>query len=166
MFEVKSKETLSEYIVNLATQTCSCRKWQFTVCISLTLANLKGYPRAHALAIILGQRKDIKDYVKPCFTLEFFRNTYADAIIHPHNTDFAAPLQLDAETFDDESPSESETERTLPPNTKRAPGRPRKRRIRTRTEDAEDSRAKRTRIQKCGRCRESGHSARTCDEKI
>jgi hypothetical protein len=34
LFEVKSKETLSEYIVNLATQTCSCRKWQFTVCIS------------------------------------------------------------------------------------------------------------------------------------
>jgi hypothetical protein len=30
-FEVKSKETLSEYLVNLDVQTCSCREWQTTV---------------------------------------------------------------------------------------------------------------------------------------
>jgi len=167
LFEVNSKETLLEYIVNLAAQTCSCRNWQFTVYMPFTFANLKGYPCGHALAIILGQHKQIKDYVKPCFTLESFKNTYAGAIIHPHNIDFAMPLQLNAAIFDDDSTSESEPERTLPPNTKRQPGRPRKRRIRTATEKTDDSEgAKRTRLQKCGRCREQGHSARTCKEKI
>ena len=82
------------------------------------------------------------------------------------SSDFAAPLQFDAETFDDESPSESESELTLPTNTKRAPGRPRKRHIRTRAEGSEDASAKRTRVQKCGRCRESGHSVRMCNGKI
>src|SRR5579859_6750216 len=129
LFEVKSKETLSEYIVNLTAQTCSCRRWQFTVCMPFTFANLKGYPCGHALAIILGQRKEIKDYVIPCFTLESFRNTYAGAIIHPHNIDFAMPLQFNPGQFneaisDDEPVSESEPERALPPNTRRQPGRP------------------------------------------
>ena len=31
LFEVKSKETLAEYIVNLDLQTCSCRVWQIKV---------------------------------------------------------------------------------------------------------------------------------------
>ena len=31
LYEIKSMETLSEYIVNLATKTCSCREWQFKV---------------------------------------------------------------------------------------------------------------------------------------
>ena len=31
LFEIHSKETLQEYIVNLALQTCSCREWQFKV---------------------------------------------------------------------------------------------------------------------------------------
>jgi hypothetical protein len=43
-FEVKSKETLSEYLVNLDVQTCSCREWQTTVHPSTNLAifNFKG----------------------------------------------------------------------------------------------------------------------------
>jgi hypothetical protein len=136
-----------------------------------TFANLKGYPCGHALAIILGQHKEIKDYVKPCFTLDSFRNTYAGAIIHPHNIDFAMHIQFNPHQFnepisDDEPVSEAEPQRTLPPNTRHQPGRPRKRRIRTATENAEDEGAKRTRVQKCGRCREEGHSARTCKEKI
>ena len=88
--------------------------------------NIKGYPCGHALAVILGQRKDVKDYVKPFFTLEFFRNTYAGSIIHPRNTDFAAPLEFSVDTLDSAS-DESESEFTLPPNTKRPPGRPKKR---------------------------------------
>lgn len=31
LYEIKSKETLAEYIVNLGAQTCSCREWQFKV---------------------------------------------------------------------------------------------------------------------------------------
>jgi hypothetical protein len=44
-FEVKSKETLSEYLVNLDAQTCSCREWQ-TMVHPLTwqcdMSNFKG----------------------------------------------------------------------------------------------------------------------------
>jgi len=35
LYEIKSTETLSEYIVNLATKTCSCREWQFKVSVML-----------------------------------------------------------------------------------------------------------------------------------
>jgi hypothetical protein len=31
LFEIQSKETLAEYIVNLDSQTCSCRLWQTNV---------------------------------------------------------------------------------------------------------------------------------------
>jgi hypothetical protein len=37
LYEIKWKETLSEYIVNIASQTCSCREWQFTVHIAQTI---------------------------------------------------------------------------------------------------------------------------------
>src|SRR5437667_5571378 len=33
LYEVKSKETLCEYIVNLAVETCSCHEWQCKVSI-------------------------------------------------------------------------------------------------------------------------------------
>ena len=33
LYEVQSKQTLCEYIVNLAAETCSCRKWQFKVTV-------------------------------------------------------------------------------------------------------------------------------------
>lgn len=111
---------------------------------------MKGYPCGHALAVIIGQKKDIKDFVKPFFTIEYFTNVYAGTIIHPHNIDFAASLEFNGLGSSDDSESDdSEIERTLPPNTKRAPGRPKKRRIRTRTEISED---KPTRVQKCSRC--------------
>ena len=33
LYEVNSKQTLCEYIVNLASETCSCREWQFKVSV-------------------------------------------------------------------------------------------------------------------------------------
>jgi len=48
LYEVKSKETLHDYIVNLEDRTCSCREWQSN-----------GYPCGHALAVILGHQEDV-----------------------------------------------------------------------------------------------------------
>ena len=31
LYEIKSKETLAEYIVNFAVQSCSCCEWQFKI---------------------------------------------------------------------------------------------------------------------------------------
>ena len=78
------------------------------------------------LAVILDDKKDIKDCVKPYFTIEYFTNTYASIIIHPHNIDFAAPLQFSLSATSDDESDESEDEDTLPPNTRRPPGRPKK----------------------------------------
>ena len=119
---------------------------------------MKGYPCGHALAVTLSQRKDVKDLVKPFFTLEYFASTYAGIIIHPHNIDFATSLEFNSDASD-----ESETEFTHPPNTRHAPGRPKKRRIRTGIESSEGAP---TRVQKCGRCRASEHSVRICKERI
>ena len=55
----------------------------------------KGFPCGHALAILFGQTKFIKDYVKPYFTVDSFARSYAGAIVHPHTIDFAAPLEFD-----------------------------------------------------------------------
>ena len=94
------------------------------------------------------RQEDFSAYIKPFFTLESYKKTYAGAIIHPYNADFAEPLQFELETSEDES-EESETDVMLPPNTKRAPGRPKKRRIRTRTEKSDDAPL---RVQKYTRC--------------
>jgi len=59
------------------------------------------------IAVILGEKKELKDCVKPCFTTEYYGKTYAGTIIHPYNIDLTAPLQflpgLQASESDDES---------------------------------------------------------------
>jgi len=42
LYEVKSKQTLCEYIVNLAAETCSCRDWQFKVGVPRTITLIEG----------------------------------------------------------------------------------------------------------------------------
>jgi hypothetical protein len=44
LFEIQSKETLKEYIVNLDAHTCSCRLWQTDVSRTPKLSDLKGVP--------------------------------------------------------------------------------------------------------------------------
>jgi len=163
LFEVRSKETLCEYIVNFDTQSCSCREWQAT-----------GVPCGHALAIIIGYfRQDPQTYAKKFYTLEAFRNTYAMPIVHPRNDDFYQPLRLQyarSPTPPDDEDSESSIESSaessaepdtlLPPNARRPPGRPKKRRIRSKSGEGN------RRIQRCSRCRQMGHSKRTCREAI
>ena len=71
-YEVKSKETLTEYLVNLELHTCSCKLWQSNE-----------YPCGHALAIIIGRREDPQLYVKQFYMLEAYRGTYSAPIFHP-----------------------------------------------------------------------------------
>jgi zinc finger SWIM domain-containing protein 3 len=167
-FEVKGKETLSQYLVNLDAQTCSCREWQTTV-HPLTWQCLisKGYPCAHALAVLLGQQKPIKDYVKPYFKVEYFQYSYAGAILHPHTIDFAAPLEFNRRRSRSQSGLSDESDEpdsTLPPSTKRPPGRPKNPCIRTRIETSDAAPVK---LQRCGRCQQlTRHNKRTCKEPI
>ena len=152
MYEVQSTETLCEYIVQLDNQTCSCREWQ-----------LSSIPCGHALAVILARKEDPQTYVKPFFTLQAYRNTYEHAIIHPWYVDSSQPLQFNYDTQDNgddgDNGDEDDDDGVLPPNTRRPTGRPKKRRI-DKVNPAPQ------RVQKCSRCREQGHSKRTCRAAI
>lgn len=167
--EVISSETRKEYIVNLENWTCSCLDWQ-----------LKGFPCAHALSVLLGRKLNIDCFVQPFYTLAAYRGTYAGVILHPEFVASDAPLEyalnphllqleppepLSMEDFmaiegNDEGEEEIDDEGMQPPSTKRAPGRPKKRRIRHNIE------REIVRIQHCGRCGKVGHSRRTCGESI
>jgi len=158
IFEVISNNTLCEYLVDLRYRTCSCFAWQKA-----------GYPCGHALAIILSRKYNPQEYAKQFFTLNAYRLTYANAIMHPLSKQYTSPLQqidlatIEAvEAIDDDSEFDEDT--VLPPNTRRPPGRPKKRRIRSSTEN--DENAAPQRINRCSRCKQTGHSKRTCREAI
>ena len=82
-YEVKSNQTLRDYLVNMEQQTCSCRQWQAT-----------GIPCGHSIGIIVnGLKEDPHTYAKTFYTLEALNNTYARAIMHPHsNIDYSQSL--------------------------------------------------------------------------
>jgi zinc finger SWIM domain-containing protein 3 len=144
----------------METQTCSCRQWQFN-----------GYPCSHSLAIILAQGRDPQTYAKPFFTLDAHRQTYSNALFQPLAGDYSQPLNYtvseeDSDAVDSSSESfQEETNVILPPNTRRPPGRPQKRRIRTQSERDRDLNTAR-RTQRCSQCGGTRHSKRTCKEPI
>ena len=71
LFEVKSTETLRNYIVNLGEKTCICTIWQST-----------GFPCGHAISIILDQKQDPQCYVASFFTIDSYKKTY-EQILFP-----------------------------------------------------------------------------------
>jgi len=153
-FEVISSETRNEYLVNLHDQTCSCYGWQ-----------KQGYPCGHALAIIMSRKQDPQTFAKPFFTLQAYRSTYETAIMHPLTGKYSLPLQLsDTANHEIDEESDFDEDIILPPNTRRPTGRPKKRRIRSVSENDENSAPKRS--HRCSRCKAMGHSRRTCREAI
>ena len=152
IFEVVSNETFRNYRVDLQQQSCTCSIWQST-----------GYPCGHALAILLHQQKDPQLYVKSFFTIEAYKKTYENAIFPPILANVTSDIIHSPPSLleSDEELSDSDDDSVLPPSTRRPPGRPKKRRIRSNGEvDCEK------RIFRCGRCGETGHSKRTCHEPI
>ena len=163
LYEIQSNETLHEYRVNLAQHTCSCKAWQST-----------GYPCGHALAIILHRRENPQIYVATFYTLTTFHDTYENPIIHPLSNEDNPPadplppnireIDIEDETDSDNSSDESDESEDdlLPPTVRRQPGRPRK----VRQDKLKKSRGAIKKVQRCGLCRQVGHSGRTCKEPI
>ena len=170
--EVHSAIKGAERIVDLDKKTCTCLEWQLT-----------GYPCAHALCVMLGRKLDASHYTEQFHHLAAYRATYSGVIVHPNVNDTTGLLDFRSnpvcrgreplgelslasylaienveEANDDESVDSEDN--LLPPSTKRPAGRPKKRRIRHEIEREPK------RIQKCSRCREVGHSRRTCKEAI
>jgi hypothetical protein len=89
VYEVQSKETLAEYIVDVEKHTGRCHVWQTT-----------GYLCGHACTVILGRREDPQAYAKPFFTLLAYRKTNAIPISRPHTIDFSEPVEFDDDVND------------------------------------------------------------------
>ena len=129
-----------KYVVHLERMTCSCRQWQIT-----------GVPCVHALFFITslsGRAREIDQYVHDYYSVARFNATYVDnvpAIESKHQWDFVDPGFV-----------------LQPPVQGRAPGRPRKVRIRSSSEGSGLGPRKR----KCRRCGGLGHIARNCKNAV
>jgi hypothetical protein len=126
------------------------------------------------MAVILSCKENSQAYAKPFFSLAAYRNTYIHSIMHPEHQDLSGSPQFVKENVQlfpssqasNASDTESDTP-LLPPKTRRAPGQPKKRRIRSQSEVGDDSEPKKKRqVQKCQKCRQSGHLRQTCSAVI
>eukprot|EP00262_Sarcandra_glabra_P019605 TRINITY_DN7450_c0_g1_i2.p1 TRINITY_DN7450_c0_g1~~TRINITY_DN7450_c0_g1_i2.p1 ORF type:complete len:157 (-),score=4.58 TRINITY_DN7450_c0_g1_i2:32-481(-) len=122
--------------VDIELWECSCKVWQ-----------ISGMPCLHAIAVFDRIGRSAYDYCRRYFTAECYRLTYLKSINPVPNIE--RPMQTD---------SSQVTVQVLPPSTRRSPGRPRKRRIRSKDIIR--------RSLHCSRCKEVGHNRSTCKEAI
>ena len=128
------------YPVDLKARTCSCRKWQIT-----------GQPCIHALYFITSMRgpaSEIDQYVHPYYSVQMFNATYADNL----------PAMEGKQQWDVVDPGF----KLCAPVQNRPHGRPRKTRIRAKSE----GKGLGGRRKKCPRCGRLGHHGNKCKESI
>ncbi|KAH7833222.1 hypothetical protein Vadar_004199 [Vaccinium darrowii] len=131
VFEVQCDPSVS---VNIARRTCSCCQWQF-----------KGFPCCHAVCAIYHSKKELNSFIDPYFYVTTYRDAYSKSIY---------PIP----TLWKPAPGGKE-DSILPPLSKKPPGRPRKKRIR--------SNGEKTRPIKCSRCGKIGrHNKKSCKEDL
>lgn len=120
--------------VDIAKRTCSCGHWQF-----------KGFPCCHAVCAIFNSKKQLNLYVDPYFYVSTYREVYSKSIF-PIPTLWKPAVVVNDDTI-------------LPPLSRKPPGRPRKKRIRSNGEN--------TRPLKCSRCGKiARHNKKTCTEDL
>ena len=139
--------------MDLGKHFCSCKEWRRT-----------GLPCGHASAVILGRKEDPQQYADDYFTLERYKATYNHPIFPPildaDRPEFNWREYIDEALQSDEEEQDLENE-LLPPNTCCPAGRPKKKRIHRAGENEISIRPF-----KRSRCKEEGHSRRTCREAI
>ncbi|XP_017256606.1 uncharacterized protein LOC108226176 [Daucus carota subsp. sativus] len=133
-----------QIVVDLQNRSCACKKWQLT-----------GIPCFHSCSCIFFLKENPLDYMHECHKKEYYLRVYGH-ILEPLNGE-----EFWEETF--ETP-------ILPPKTRTAPGRPKKKRDKksdiVQTRENNPSMLKRTGTSlKCSYCSEWGHNARTCQTK-
>ena len=165
IYEVHSRQTGKDYVVNLATRTCTCYGFQAT-----------GFPCFHAARTIIFAEGNVNDYVDKWFTVVEYRKTYENGILpptaaldvdalpvfHTASKEINSPALSPALESDIDIPYESDdnNDTMLPPDTRRPAGRPKKRRIRHQVEE------ERQKIICCSRCKGEDHNRRTCKEPV
>ncbi|KAG5547708.1 hypothetical protein RHGRI_013411 [Rhododendron griersonianum] len=131
IFEV---DTDPSVCVDIGRRTCSCCWWQ-----------LNGFPCCHAVCAIKYSGKDLNLYVERYFHVESYRQVYSKPI-------YPVASLLKGDVVDCGTS-------ILPPLSKKPPGRPKKKRIR--------SNGEKVREMKCGRCGKMGnHNKLTCKEDL
>lgn len=138
-FEVLSPNC--SHIVNIGSRSCSCRDWQ-----------IYGIPCSHAVAALISCKKDFYNYAEECFTVASYMKAYSCAINPlPDRSEWSKKFQF--HTGD-------EGGIVRPPNFRRPPGRPDKKRFCM----EELNREKHT--VRCSRCNQTGHYKRTCKTDV
>ena len=107
VFEVRSGS--QSFTIDEPKTTCTCRMWQ-----------LSGIPCVHATKVILYINKTLESYVPDWFKTDMYHQTYSNYMKPVDGIDFW--------------PDQSMYSLVLPPKPKKMPGRPRKKRIRSKGE--------------------------------
>ena len=160
LYEVQSIQTLKEHLVDLNKQTCRCRYWQ-----------IKGYPCAHALAVLLYLKSDVHDYIKPFYTRCIPQNirecnypSFERRFLWTPRTCHRTWGRRRFWWFSQWKRYCIASKDSVPP------GRPKKKRMRSQhgleAESGESALVCKHRLQHCSRCTQPGHSKRTCTEVI
>ena len=131
MYEFEVRGCDFRATVNLENKTCSCREFE-----------LDHYPCVHAAAACRFRNISFYLFCSEYYTVSAWRDCYAPTIY---------PLD-DRRLW--QAPPEITDRVVLPPNVRRAPGRPRTQRILSRGEDRPHRR--------CSRCKVLGHNRQTC----
>lgn len=130
VYEVMRKSSPTHAVVDLSARTCSCNFW-----------HEYQYPCVHACAAIMVLKADPLDYVSDYYLTSHLREAFAP---------YSRPVDV----------SYYEPDGTLPPAIQKRKGRPRKIRIRNRSEYINDDSPYR-----CSSCQQTGHNVRTCERR-
>lgn len=136
LFEVENYG--DRFVVDIQARTCSCRGWDIT-----------GIPCIHACSALNLLRRDASDYCHDCYSVEKFKEAYKYGLA-PINGERMWP------------PAEGYP--VVPPEAKKMPGRPKKKRKRNPCEENPNpSRMRKTGvIMTCQNCFQEGHNKRSC----
>jgi SWIM zinc finger len=134
--------------VSISISTYSCKSWQQS-----------GIPCSHAVAALLTDGKNVRDYTCQYLSVSNYQVAYNETI-HPiqdqsfwnergtNHDDFVEPI------------SDTTNEAVYPPQTRRPPGRPKKKRVRT------ENFGLAKQATHCGRCGKVEHYRTSCKEPI
>ncbi|XP_028075915.1 uncharacterized protein LOC114278109 [Camellia sinensis] len=132
--DVYEVHSFPSVMVDIGRRTCPCFQWQ-----------INEFPCAHAIVAVQKNGKNLDDIVVPWYHVSEYRLTYAPTI-------YPIPTV--------EKPPFNPTDYVIyPPNIKRPPGRPKKKRIPSKGENVQQ-----IRYGRCGRM--GNHNRKTCKEPI